>query len=174
MTRVIDTNFKSPFFNRLMTIWNCKATWRSQPSLFFKPPPFFQIRSHAPAVRPAARDRALAHLQPADHAARRYHQRPQDANRQPARLPRHHPLDAPGNLLRRHAVLLSRPRGIRGHPAHQRRLGAQWRGHEGIIKLRISSHINCVLISVISCLFKSKTIEGKSESEALWSILSFI
>ena len=154
-----------------MTIFKLKGNltepFLSQPSPHFKPPLFFQIRSHAPAVRPAARGRALAHLQPADHAARRDHQRPQDANRQPARLPRHHPLDAPGNLLRRHAVLLSRPRGLRGHPAHQRRPGAQRRGHEGRIKLRINSHINCVLISVFSYLFPNKTIEDKSESEAL-------
>ena len=45
---------------------------------------------------------------------------------------------------------------------------------EGKIKLRINSNINCVLVSVFSYLFKNKTIEDKSESEALWSTLSFI
>ncbi len=44
---------------------------------------------------------------------------------------------------------------------------------EGKIKLRINSNINCVLVSVFSYLFKNKTIEDKSESEALWSTLSF-
>jgi hypothetical protein len=37
----------------------------------------------------------------------------------------------------------------------------------GKIKLRINSNLNCVLISVFSYLFKNKTIEDKSESEAL-------
>jgi len=33
--------------------------------------------------------------------------------------------------------------------------------------VHINSNINCVLISVFSYLFKNKTIEDKSESEAL-------
>jgi len=37
----------------------------------------------------------------------------------------------------------------------------------GIIKLRINSNVNCVLVSVFSYLFKNKTIEDKSESEVL-------
>ena len=43
-----------------------------------------------------------------------------------------------------------------------------------IIKLHINSDINYVLISVFCNLFKNKIIEDKSESEALWSTLSFI
>jgi hypothetical protein len=39
--------------------------------------------------------------------------------------------------------------------------------NEGIIKLRINSNINCVLISVFFYLFKNKTIGDKSEIEAL-------
>ena len=38
---------------------------------------------------------------------------------------------------------------------------------QGIIKLRINSNINCFLISVFFYSFKNKTIEDKSESEAL-------
>jgi hypothetical protein len=35
---------------------------------------------------------------------------------------------------------------------------------QDIIKLRINSNINCVLISVFLYLFKNKTIEDQSES----------
>ncbi len=58
--------------------------------------------------------------------------------------------------------------------SHRRQRCQEHQRQKGIIKLRIKSNINCVLISVFFNLFKNKTIEDKSESEALWSTLSFI
>ncbi len=75
---------------------------------------------------------------------------------------------APARAARRRRGLFARG----AHCAPRREAGE--RACAGEIKLLINSDINYVLISVFSYLFKNKTIEDKSESEALWSTLCFI